>query len=149
MLVDDENREILIEGNTLDTILSQNSGSGGGVGMDIQAPGTVINNNIIRHCSINGISMAGSADYCSVTGNVIMDCSMLQNGFRAISCSGDRCVITGNSAHDTRGTHKMDICIYVPGTNNVIVGNNASGANSGDAIYCPGTGNVEANNKEN
>ena len=74
---------------------------------------------------------------------------MLQNGFRAISCSGDRCVITGNSAHDTRGTHKMDICIYVPGTNNVIVGNNASGANSGDAIYCPGTGNVEANNKEN
>ena len=149
MLVDDENREILIEGNSLDTILSQNSGSGGGVGMDIQAPGTVINNNIIRHCSINGMSLSGSADYCSITGNVIMDCSMLQNGFRAISCSGDRCVITGNSAHDTRGTHKMDICIYVPGTNNVIVGNNASGANSGDAIYCPGTGNVEANNKEN
>lgn len=78
-----------------------------------------------------------------------MDCSVLtDNAYRGISNSGDWCTIVGNVVHDTRSNSRMDFCIYVPGNNNVIVGNNTSGASGGDNIYASGTGNVEANNKD-
>lgn len=148
MLIEAGNEDIQIVNNLIDSIYSNDAGQGGGTGIQNEAKGTIIKGNTISHCYVNGISNTGS--HCVIADNLIYDCSVLTvNGFRGISCSGNRCLINSNSVHDYRGTHRMDICIYSNSNDNVIVGNNASGAATGDAIYNSGTGNVEANNKEN
>jgi len=147
MLIEATNRDILVANNVLDSIISLDSGYGGGVGIHNSADGTILEGNIVQHAYINGIS--NDANYCVINNNRIFNCSVLtDNAYRGISNSGDNCTIVGNSVHDTRANTRMDICIYVPGNNNVIVGNNTSGASGGDNIYASGTGNVEANNKD-
>jgi len=146
MIIEPTNRDILIANNILDTIISLDAGYGGGVGIDNQADGTIIEGNIIQHAYINGIS--NQADYCVINNNRIMDCSVLtDNAYRGISCSGDYCTIVGNSVLDTRADSRMDICIYVPGTNCVIVANIAQGASNVN-IYDPDGTDIKANNKE-
>jgi parallel beta-helix repeat protein len=146
MIIEPTNRDILIANNILDTIISLDAGYGGGVGIDNQADGTIIEGNIIQHAYINGIS--NQADYCVINNNRIMDCSVLtDNAYRGISCSGDYCTIVGNSVRDTRADSRMDICIYVPGTNCVIVANITQGASNVN-IYDPDGTDIKEHNKE-
>ena len=148
ILIESGNEDIQIIGNTIDSIYSNDAGQGGGNGIQNEAKGTIIKGNTISHCYVAGISSTGAN--CVITDNYIYDTSVLTaNGFHGISVSGNRCIINNNSVHDYRGTHRIDICIYSGSNDNVIVGNNCSGAATGDAIYNSGTGNVEANNKEN
>ncbi len=148
MLIESGNEDIQIIGNYIDSVYTNDAGQGGGNGIQNEAKGTIIKGNTISHCYVAGISSTGAN--CVITDNYIYDTSVLTaNGFHGISVSGNRCIINNNSVHDYRGTHRIDICIYSGSNDNVIVGNNCSGAATGDAIYNSGTGNVEANNKEN
>lgn len=148
ILIESGNEDIQIIGNTIDSIYSNDAGQGGGNGIQNEAKGTIIKGNTISHCYVAGISNVGS--HCIISDNYIYDTSVLTaNGYHGISVSGNRCIINNNSVHDYRGTHRIDICIYSSSNDNVIVGNNCSGAATGDAIYNSGTGNVEASNKEN
>ena len=138
MLIEAGNHDILIENNYIDTVYTNDAGSGGGVGIDQQADGTIMNGNRINHCYVNGISNSGKK--CVISGNTILDCSVLTiNGYRGISNSGANCVISSNSVHDTRSTARMDLCIYNPGDRSVIVTNNCSGAINGGIYDSSGT----------
>lgn len=148
MLIESGNEDIQIIGNYIDSVYTNDAGQGGGNGIQNEAKGTIIKGNTISHCYVAGISSTGAN--CVITDNYIYDTSVLTaNGFHGISVSGNRCIINNNSVHDYRGTHRIDICIYSSSNDNVIVGNNCSGAATGDAIYNSGSNNVEANNKEN
>jgi parallel beta-helix repeat protein len=90
----------IVEGNLI-MALTPSSPAGAAIYTASQCS---IHGNYIYGNDTAGIVLTGTADYCSVVGNVIDDFSYSGTALDGISVSGDKCVITGNTVTTNTGT---------------------------------------------